>query len=87
MLREKRDELTRHLGLIEMDGGKCHSGAARSVEDESMRESATAGLKDVWLPTKAEIDECRNVTTMLQRTLRAIAEQIDGRRNLVAGNL
>ncbi len=86
-LREKRDELTRHLDLIEMDGGKSHSEAARSVEDESMRELATAGLKDVWLPTKAEIDECRNGTTMLQSTLRAIAEQVDGRRHPVAGNL
>ncbi len=86
-LREKRDELTRHLGLIEMDGGKPHSEAACSVDEQSMRELATAGLKDVWLPTKAEIDECRNGTTMLQATLRAIAEQVDGRRHLVAGSL
>ena len=87
ILREKRDELSRHLGLIEMDGGKPHSEAARSVEDQSMRELAIAGLKDVWLPTKAEIDECRHGTTMLQATLRAIAEQVDGRRHLIAGNL
>jgi len=86
-LREKRDELSRHLRLNEMDGGKSHSEAARSVEDESMHQLATAGLKDVWLPTKAEIDEYRNGTTMLQATLRAIAEQVDGRRHLVAGNL
>src|SRR5208283_2974968 len=74
-LRKQRDELSRHLGLIEMDGGKSHSEAARSVEDRSMRELATAGLKAMWLPTKAEIDEYRNETTMLQSTLRAIAKQ------------
>ncbi len=86
-LREKRDELSRNLALIEMDGGKSDSGAARSVADTSMRRLATAGLTNVWLPTKAEIDECRNGTTKLQATLRAIAEQVDGRRHLVAGNL
>jgi len=84
-LREKRDELSRQLGLIDMGDGGSHSGAARGIEDES--QLATAGLKDVWLPTKAEIDECRNGTTMLQATLRAIAEQVDGRRHLVAGSL
>ena len=86
-LLERRNELSRHLGLIEMDGGKSHSKAGRSVEDKSMRQWATAGLKDVWLPTKAEIDEYRNGTTMLQATLRAIAEQVDGCRHLVAASL
>jgi len=86
-LREKRDELSRNLGLIEMDGGKSHSGTARGVEHESMHPLAAVWLKNVWLPTKAEIDECRNGTTKLQATLRAIAEQVDGRRHLVAGNL
>ncbi len=86
-LGEKRDELSRNLALIEMDGGKTHSEAARTVEDESMRRLAIAGLKSVWLPTKAEIDECRNGTTKLQATLRAITEQVDGRRHLVVGNL
>jgi hypothetical protein len=91
-LREKRDELSRNLRLIEMVGGE-HARGVRGIEDEPMRWSAIAGLRTVWLPTKAEIDDWRTGTTKLQATLRAIAEQVDGRQqvdggqHLVAGNL
>ena len=67
-LREKRDELSRNLTLIEMDGGKSHSGAARTVEDESMHRLVTAGLKSAWLPTKPPTREMK-VRKILDTTL------------------
>ena len=77
-LRHKRDELSRNLDLIEMDGGALH--AAQS--DQSTHALATAGRaapKNMCLPTIAEIDECRSGTSKLQAILRSIADQLDRR--------
>ena len=80
-LRHKRDELSRNLGLIEMDIGTLH--AARSTE--ATHALATAGRappRYMWLPTIAEIDECRSGTSKLQAILRSIADQLDGHQDL-----
>ncbi len=84
-LRHKRDELRRNLGLIEMDGGTLH--APQSAQSTHALASAwRVAPKNIWLPTIAEIDECRSVTSKLQAILRSIADQLDGCHDLVADN-
>ena len=81
-LRHKRDELSRNLGLIEMDGGTLH--AARSAGSiGALATGGRAAFKNMWLPTIAEIDECKSGTSKLQAILRSIAEQLDRRHDLV----
>jgi len=79
-LRHKRDELSRNLGLIEMDGGTL---PARSTEStHALAIAGRAVPKSVWLPTIAEIEECRSGTSKLQAILRSIADQLDGHQDL-----
>ncbi len=81
-LRHKRDELSRNLGLIEMDIGTLH--AARSTEaTHALTTAGRAPPKNMLLPTIAEIDECRSGTSKLQAILRSIADQLDGRHDSV----
>ncbi len=87
-LRDKRDELSR-FGLIAIDEGNATSEVVGKIEGESIRPTATArqeALRNRWLPTMAEIDECSSGTTSLQSILRLVTEQVQD-HNLLAGNV
>ena len=69
-------DLDRRL-ITQLDGVNLRAARLRDKRDELRR-----NRNSVWVPTSAEIDECRYGTTQLQAILRSIAEQVAGRHSV-----
>lgn len=74
-LSEKRDELTVKSRLVKELRGKISDTPRGGDAPPTGRERS----KMAWVPTVAEIDECREEATYLKSTLRQLAEGIDGK--------
>ena len=69
--------------LCELEDADLRAAQLREKRDELARTLGSIdgappsrAARDVWIPTRAEIESCRTSTARLQRTLQAITRQV-----------